>query len=393
MDRRPELADFPRAEFEARVTRACALMTAAELDGVLVTSEANLEYLSGFTTQFAWNTPTRPWYFLLGRDGSAVGVIPEIGDSNWRATSWVSDIRTWPSPRPDDEGLTLLAGAIEALPKKFGRVGAELGPETRLGMPVADLLRLWDMIGPTEMADGAGVLRALRLIKSEAEVVRIQRICEIASESFDALPGMVVPGDTERDLVRKFSADLHLRGADKTPYTAIGSGPGGYDSIIQGPTGRVLAKGDIFLIDTGARYGGYFCDFDRNVAIGPPSDEARRMHEILWDATEAGIDAARPGNTAADVYYAQARVIEAAGIVLGNVGRMGHGLGKLMTEPPSNMPGDDTELTPGVVLTVEPSAMYGEGRIMAHEENLVVGADGPVLLSRRALREMPISDW
>src|SRR6185312_9454077 len=103
-------------------------------------------------------------------------------------------------------------------------------------------------------------------------------------------------------ICRKFAADLLLHGADKVPYTSIGTGPGGYSSIIQGPTERRLAVGDILLIDTGAKYAGYYCDFDRNVAIGAPPEEAKRIQALLWQATEAGIKAAVPGNTAADVF-------------------------------------------------------------------------------------------
>lgn len=391
--RRREPAAFSRAEFEHRAERARRLMVREKLDGILVSGEMNLEYLSGFTTQFAWNTPTRPWYFLLPLKGKPVGVIPEIGLTNWLATSWCGEVRTWPSPRPENEGLDLLSQAVKAMPRRFGRLGVELGPESRLGMPVGDLLRLQKLVRPFQFADAVPVLKALRLVKSPAEVGRIKHICGVASDAFDRLPGLVEDGDTERDLVRKFQAELCLLGAEKTPYTAIGSGKGGYDSIIQGPLPRRLRRGDIFLIDTGSRWGGYFCDFDRNVAIGKPSDQARRMHDLLWLATEAGIKAARPGNTAADVFHAQAKVLADAGIELGNVGRFGHGLGKNMTEWPSNKPGDDTVLAPGMVLTIEPSAMYGNGRIMAHEENLVVTEGKPRLLSRRAPREMPVVAW
>ena len=100
IQRRAEPGRFTRREFEARVERACRLMTRDKLDAILVTSETNVEYLSGFTTQFAWNTPTRPWYFLLRRNGKGTAVIPEIGISNWHDTSWVDDVQSWPSPRP-----------------------------------------------------------------------------------------------------------------------------------------------------------------------------------------------------------------------------------------------------------------------------------------------------
>jgi Xaa-Pro dipeptidase len=256
-------------------------------------------------------------------------------------------------------------------------------------MAPGDLLRLREAM-PFAMVDGAAVLRELRFVKSAAEIAHIRHICGIACDGFDELPRLLRIGDSEKEICRKFAADLLLRGADKVPYTAIGTGAGGYSSIIQGPTDRRLDEGDILLIDTGAKYAGYYCDFDRNLAIGEPPDAAKRIHEVLWRATEAGIAAARPGNTAADVFLAQAKVLEDAGIVLGNVGRFGHGLGKSMTEHPSNKPEDRTVLKPGAVLTIEPSAMYGDGKILVHEEDLVVTAAEPLLLTRRAPREMPV---
>ncbi|MDH3688394.1 MAG: Xaa-Pro peptidase family protein [Gammaproteobacteria bacterium] len=388
--KRREVAEFTEVEFETRVERARKFMTRERLDAMLLTSEANLEYMSGFSTQFAWNTPSRPWYFIMPRIGRCTAVIPEIGETNWRLTSWVQNVFTWPSPRPQNEGLDLLQTVIEKIKRRYGRIGVEMGPESRLGMPMADVLRLQQVIRPLEMADCIGVMRELRLIKSKAEIARIRHICQIASDTFDALPGFTAAGDTEKDLVRKFQSDILMRGADKTPYTAIGSGLGGYESIIMGPTSRRLRKGDIFLIDTGSRYEGYFCDFDRNYAIGAPTNEVKRIHDLLYRATRAGINAARPGYTAADVFHAQAKVLTDSGIELGNVGRFGHGLGKILTEPPSNKPDDRTKLVPDMVLTIEPSAMYGDRKILVHEENLVITEDKPKLLSRRAPREMVV---
>src|SRR5262249_18775768 len=93
--------------------------------------------------------------------------------------------------------------------------------------------------------------------------------------------------------------------------------------------------------------------------VCPPSPLSTRVQDALWEATEAGVAAAVPGNTAADFFQAQAAVLEARGLSMGNVGRFGHGLGKVMTEFPSNKPIDRTPLRPGMVLTIEPSATYG----------------------------------
>lgn len=379
---------FTKAEFECRAERARKLMTKEKLDAVLVTSEQNVEYLSGFKTQFAWNTPTRPWYFLLPRTGKPVGIIPEIGAENWLGTSWVKDIVTWPSPRPENEGLDLLAAEIKKVRSRYGQIGAELGAESRIGMPVADLTLLGRMIRPFKIADAIPVIRELRLIKSSAEVERLRHVCGIVSKAFNAMPKIFRTGMTEQDLARKFQIALLERGADKTPFTALGSGRGGYASVIMGPLARRIGKGDIFMIDTGARYAGYFSDFCRNFSVGPASSQAKKVHEALWLATKAGIDAARPGNTAEDLFEAQARVLEDHGYIVGNVGRMGHGLGKNITEWPSNMMGDRTKLRPGMVMTIEPSVSFGNGKTLVHEEDLVVTEDKPVLLSKRAPRQM-----
>ncbi len=388
-----EARGFPRAEFEARAERARALMREARLDRLLITIEANFRYLSGFDSQF-WVSPTRPWFLVLPLDGDPVAIVPELGASGMAAT-WVGDVRTWPAPRPADDGVSLLTQALGEGPRRFGRVGAELGPETSLRMPTNDFLRLREALRPLEVGDGSGVLRALRMVKSPAEVARIRHICGIVGDGFAALPADIEAGMSEREACRRLRVDLLERGADGSPYLIGVSGESGYDNIVMGPTDRVMRAGDVLIIDTGSTYDGYFSDFDRNFAIGAPSDGARRAHDAVWRATEAGIAAARPGARVSEMWRAMMAVLEAEGPMAnqvgGNqVGRMGHGLGLQMTEPPSVKADDDTEIAPGMVLTVEPGLEWAPGKMMVHEENLVVTEAGPELLTRRAPPEMPV---
>lgn len=379
---------FSRAEYEARIERARAAMTQAKLDAIMVTSQPNLPYFSGAELPIAWESPTRPWHLVVPRDGEPVAVIPYSGEREWRETSWLGKLRMWRSPNPANEGLDILAKTIGEIPRVHGRIGCELGPESRLIMAPGDLMRLKDMIRPIEMADCAVLVTRLRFVKSKAEIAHQRHICRIVSDAFADLPKLFKPGITDADLVRRLQADILLCGADKTPYMVIGSGKGGYDSTSMGPIGRKLAKGDVFQIDTGSRWGFYFSDFCRNYAVGKPSDEARRAYDTLWRATEAGIKAARPGNTSADLFRAQAKVIQDSGYAVNDIGRMGHGLGRNLTEPPSNKLDDNTVLVENATMTIEPSLAFGRGRTMVHEENLVVTPAGGKLLTTRAPREI-----
>ena len=144
------------------------------------------------------------------------------------------------------------------------------------------------------------------------------------------------------------------------------------------------------MLDTGATWDGYFCDFDRNFSVGPASEAARRAHDVLWRATEAGLEAAKPGNSCRDLFQAMQSVIAELDDEGGDIGRLGHGLGMQLTEQPSHAVFDETELKEGMVLTLEPSLSYGENLMMVHEENIVLRQSGAELLSRRAPQEMPV---
>ena len=143
------------------------------------------------------------------------------------------------------------------------------------------------------------------------------------------------------------------------------------------------------MLDTGAVADGYFCDFDRNFAIGPPDEATTRAHEALWRATDGVLRAIRPGQRACDVHEKLCTAIAGRGARPGG-GRLGHGLGLSLTEWPSLSAVDDTPLRAGMVLTLEPSAVLGPGRLMVHEENFVLREDGADLLSPRAPETLPV---
>jgi Xaa-Pro aminopeptidase len=378
---------FARQEFELRTGRAQQIMRRHELDAIVLTTAPNVRYFTGFDSQF-WESPTRPWFLVVAAQGAPIAVIPEIGAPEMSMT-WIDDIRTWPAPRPPDDGTSLLAGTLESLSRRFGRIGFELGREHSLRMPVVQFLELRGKLRDIELVNGTPCIWEIRMVKTEAEIARVRHICELASDAYARVPQIVRIGDSERDAARKLRIELAERGADATPFLPAISGAGGVSQIVCGPHDRIIETGDILFFDTGSTYDGYFCDFDRNFAAGEVSDAARLAHEAMWRATEAGIGAAVAGASTDDVFAAMAKIIENVGPVGNNVGRLGHGLGMQLTEPPSNMPGDGTVLRANMVLTIEPGIEYAPGKMIVHEENIVIRTDGPELLTKRAPRELP----
>ena len=122
------------------------------------------------------------------------------------------------------------------------------------------------------------------------------------------------------------------------------------------------------MLDTGCVYDGYFCDFDRNFAFGSACDEVCRAYDVAYQATQAGIDCAKPGVTCAELFTSMQTVLEAGGASGDDVGRLGHGLGLQLTEPPSHTHFDQTILKPGMVITLEPGLTFAPGKCMVHEE-------------------------
>ena len=85
-------------------------------------------------------------------------------------------------------------------------------------------------------------------------------------------------------------------------------------------------------------------------------------------------------------------VLEAGGATGNDVGRMGHGLGAQLTEWPSLTADNHNPLLPGMVITLEPGMNYDDGKLMVHEENIVITESGAELLSKRAAAELPVID-
>ncbi|EBA07674.1 M24 family metallopeptidase [Sagittula stellata] len=378
---------FDAAEYRGRVARLQAAMVAQGMDALLLTAAADVFYVTGFLTRF-WESPARPWFVAVPVAGDPVAVIPSIG-ADLMARTWMDDLRTWDAPCPGDDGVSLLSATLRDLVPDHGRIGVPMGLETHLRMPLADYARVRDAIAPRQFVDGTAAVQRVREIKSAPEVEKIRQSCAIAGRAFDRVPEIAGPGRPLDTVFRDFQRLLLEECADWVSYVAGAAGPEGYADVISPAGPDPMAMGDVLMLDTGTVRDGYFCDFDRNYAVGEPSTAVRKSHEALWQATEDALDELRPGMLARDVHRILSEGLTARGVEPGG-GRLGHGLGVTLTEWPSFTPQDKTELREGMVLTLEPGAWVAPGRMLVHEENIVLRADGPELLSPRAPAELPV---
>ena len=371
---------FPQAEYEGRLARAQARMADEGLGALLLTTEPEVRYFTGFLTRF-WESPSRPWFLIVPLSGRPVAVIPSIGAA-LMASTWIEDIRTWAAPDPEDDGVSLLA---DALREAGGPVGVPSHLETHLRMPLADFARVQRLAGP-EFTDDRRIVADLRAIKSEAEIAKIADSCGIAARAFGRMGEIAGPGVPLAQVFRDFQRLLLEEGADWVPYLAGGAGPEGYADVISPATEVPLAAGDILMLDTGAVRDGYFCDYDRNFAVGRASEGQQSAHARLIEATQAGLEAARAGVRADEIWQAMAAIVGGGE----GAGRLGHGLGMQLTEGLSLTAKDRTVLQPGMVITLEPGVETAPGRFMVHEENIVITEGAPRVLSPLSGPDLPV---
>ena len=378
---------FSTEEFEIRLERAQELLYEYKLDALLVTIPSNIRYFTGIDTHF-WESPTRPWFLVVPLSGRLMAVIPEIGEKLFEKT-FVKDIYTWSSPNIKGDDISPLKSLLDSMPSRFGAIGAELGKEMSIRMPVLDFEILRSNF-KFNIVDGTSLIWKLRIVKTLNEIRKIEKVAQIVSDVFEKLPTFISADDSERDVAKKLKMEILKKGADNIPYLPVVSGVGGVSQIISNPTDKLISSGDFLFIDTGTTFDGYFCDFDRNFAIGQASDELKKTNEILWHATEEGIKNLVPGAKTKDIWKKINKKIEDFGFMIKGEGRYGHGVGLQLTEPPSISSFDNSIIQENMVLTIEPSLEYKPGKIIVHEENIFVSKDGPILLTKRAPKELPL---
>lgn len=371
--------NFPRAEFEARYARLQEALGQIGADALLVTSEANFNYFTGYIAAHPWVSFSRNLLAILPREAPPALIVPASLEQQARDQTWIEQIV--PFTTIGHAPVETIAATARALGLGEGRIGAELGYEQRLGVSYLDFQRLQAALPKATFVDAAEAIWSLRMRKSPAEIACLRKACRVTDAALARFFAELRPSMTERDMARRLGALLLEEGADGIDWIMMTSGRGQYYRTFGVPREHALEPGEMVWMDVSAIVNGYKSDYDRSAILGGPTAEQAALQETVHAATMAGIAAIRPGAPVRDVVVAVNEVLDTAGLGVRDSGRIGHGLGLQSTEPPDVSLTDPTILAPGMVITVEPAIIRDHG-IYQVEQNVAVTETGYELLSR-----------
>lgn len=357
--RRPPVAADPRP---ARHAGVAALLAAEGLDALLVTSLANIRYLTGFS-------------------GSAGLLLAHAG-----GLLLVTDFRYQEQAEAEVDGAARVVvertSAWERLFREAG--GGSLGPigYEAHALSAKDAERLGVLGKGWHWRAAPELVERLRVRKSAAEVAAVRAAAQLAARALATTLAGVRVGQTEREIAGALEAELRRLGSENHPFpTIVASGPRTAWPHAR-TSGRVVARGEWLLLDFGAQVDGYCADITRTVLVGARATDAQRtLYELVRTAQCTARERIRAGMPARDADALARDLIEARGFGDAFGHSLGHGLGLEVHEAPRLARTNAEPLPVDAVVTIEPGIyLAGQGGVRL-EDDVHVAADGPVLLS------------
>jgi Xaa-Pro aminopeptidase len=337
-------------------------ITTAHLDGLLITSSANVRYLSGFSGSSALLFVTQRETLLITDFRYQTQAADEAGDI----------ARVVIEPQSLWTGLWQNLAQVTAL-EVVGFESAHLVHR--------DFQRLLEAGARFQWRPTLDLVEVLRERKDENEVAQIREAVVTAERALELTITQVKAGMTELAIAGILESALRQCGSDGFPFPSIvASGPNAALPHAR-PTARQLVAGDFLLLDFGARVGGYCSDITRTFVVGRATAEQREVYEVVRMANERAARSVRPGMSGRDADGIARGYIQDRGFgdLFGH--SLGHGIGLEVHEAPRLAKTAESPLVEGAVVTVEPGIYrpgWGGVRI---EDDVHLGAGGTQVLT------------
>jgi len=353
------------ATFARRIERAQEELKTRKLDLLVVEPSTNFQYFTGYNP----GRSERLILLMVPASGPPVIVCPSFEVERIKRNTVISDARGW---EEQENPWNLVAKAVGP----SGVVGIEPTTSYQSYRRLSRTLPRW------RFEDGALVTERLRIIKSPEEIALIRQAIAATEASIAATFTQLAVGMSERDVSALLSREMASRGSPGGGLVQFGPSsalPHG------GPSAGRLTRETVVLIDAGSRVEGYTSDITRTIWFGDaPSDEFKKVYNIVHDAQTAAVENAKPNVTQCqEVDRAARKVISDAGYGQYFTHRLGHGMGMDGHEAPYMVEGNTTRMEPGIVFSDEPG-IYQLGKFGVRiEDDCTMTPNGVEFLSHR----------
>ena len=242
--------------------------------------------------------------------------------------------------------------------------------------------------GIETVGGASAIIDGLREFKDEGEIAKMTAAQAITDAAFAHIVEFIRPDMTEREVALELEFFMRSKGAECTAFDTIAVS-GSASSMPHGvPRDVVLEKG-FLTMDFGARVDGYCSDMTRTVVIGRADDEMRRLYNTVLEAQLAALAAAAPGVGCARMDKTARDIIDGAGYKGAFGHSLGHGVGMYIHEEPrlaARTP-ESKVLTPGHIVTVEPG-IYLAGKYGCRIEDMIAVTDNGIMNFTRSPKEI-----
>jgi Xaa-Pro dipeptidase len=333
---------------------------------------ANMLYFTGLPAHLS----ERPIVAFVPAQGQMAVLLPGL-EAPAAQKYLPGDARLF--PYSDEEGHE---PAFHQLAKELELEGKAIGVEY-LAMRVLEMRRLEQAAPDCQLLAVEPWLPPLRMRKEDAELEQMRQAVGIAERALQSLldAGAICAGRSELEIAADLKIALLREGSQGDAFSPIVVAGPNSASPHASPSDRIMASGDLVIIDWGAVQNGYRSDITRTFVLGSPTPEMERIHDAVLAANQAGRLAARPGVPAQEIDRLARRAITLAGYGQYFIHRTGHGLGLETHEPPYVVEGNQELLQPGTTFTVEPGIyLPGVGGVRI-EDDVVVTAEGSETLT------------
>ena len=354
------------AEHRSRTAELAAHVQGVGLAGAVLFDASYVLYYTGF----AFIPTERPLALVVAADGDAGMLVPRLEREHAQANAIVQHVADYPEYPSEHHPMEALRRLLDQM-AATGELGADHdGYPWILGYRGPTLRELTGK-PPTKIT---AFVEDQMAVKSAAELALIRESAKWGNLAHTLLQRYTRPGLTETEVTQRASneATLAMLDAIGPVYRAQNGFFDGAAAGYRGQIGRNAAiphalannitfrEGDVLVTGAGAPVWGYLSELERTMIIGEPSAEQRRMFEHMVALQDTAFEALKPGARCSDVDRAVRAYYDEHDLWDYWKHHVGHAIGLRYHEGPFLDIGDDTELKPGMVFTVEPG-LYAEG--------------------------------